>query len=59
MPSLKDLRNRINSVKSTQKITAAMVLKALGLKPNGRLGQMLSALAQRWFAFEAARAARA
>lgn len=34
----------------------AMVLKALGLKPNGRLGQMLSALAQRWFAFEAARA---
>jgi len=36
-----------------------MVLKALGLKPSGRLGQMLSALAQRWFAFEAARAARA
>jgi rubrerythrin len=37
----------------------AMVLKALGMKPNGRLGQMLSALAQRWLAFEAARAARA
>ena len=28
MPSLKDLRNRINSVKSTQKITAAMKMVA-------------------------------
>ena len=28
MPSLKDLRLRINSVKSTQKITAAMKLVA-------------------------------
>src|SRR5690349_25057461 len=28
MPSLKDLRNRINSVKSTQKITSAMKMVA-------------------------------
>ncbi len=35
----------------------AMVLKALGIRPNGRLGLTLAGLARRWFAFEARRAA--
>ncbi|PWT92709.1 MAG: rubrerythrin family protein [Proteobacteria bacterium] len=37
----------------------AMSLKAVGIRPNGRLGQLLSALARRWLAFEAARSAPA
>ena len=37
----------------------AMVLKALGIRPNGRLGLTLAALARRWIAFEAGRLARA
>jgi rubrerythrin len=37
----------------------AMVLKALGIRPNGRLGLALAALARRWLAFEAGRLARA
>ena len=37
----------------------AMVLKALGMRPNGRLGLALAALARRWLAFEAGRLARA
>jgi rubrerythrin len=37
----------------------AMVLKALGIRPNGRLGVALTALARRWLAFEAGRLARA
>ena len=37
----------------------AMVLKALGLKPNGRLGLTLAGLARRWLAFVAGRTARA
>ena len=37
----------------------AMVLKALGIRPNGRLGLTLAALARRWLAFEAGRLARA
>jgi rubrerythrin len=37
----------------------AMVLKALGLTPNGRLGRAFAALARRWLASEAARTARA
>jgi hypothetical protein len=36
-----------------------MVLKALGIRPNGRLGLALAALARRWLAFESARLARA
>jgi hypothetical protein len=35
------------------------VLKALGIRPNGRLALALVALAQRWLAFEAGRLARA
>ncbi len=35
----------------------AMVLKALGIRPNGRLSLTLAGLAQRWLAFEARRAA--
>ena len=58
MPSLKDLRNRINSVKSTQKITAAMKMvaaaklrraqeQALAARPYAeRMERMLSSLAQ-------------
>jgi len=58
MPSLKDLRNRIRSVKSTQKITAAMkVVAASRLKraqeaaeaarPYGeRMERMLTSLAR-------------
>jgi len=57
MPSLKDLRNRINSVKSTQKITAAMKMvaasklrraqgQAEAARPYAeRMERMLSALA--------------
>ncbi len=58
MPSLKDLRNRINSVKSTQKITAAMKMvaaaklrraqeQAMAARPYAeRMERMLSSLAQ-------------
>ncbi|MCI0430808.1 MAG: F0F1 ATP synthase subunit gamma [Rhodospirillales bacterium] len=58
MPSLKDLRNRINSVKSTQKITAAMKMvaaaklrraqeQALAARPYAeRMERMLSSLAE-------------
>ncbi len=58
MPSLKDLRNRINSVKSTQKITAAMKMvaaaklrraqeQAVAARPYAeRMERMLSSLAQ-------------
>jgi F-type H+-transporting ATPase subunit gamma len=58
MPSLKDLRNRINSVKSTQKITAAMKMvaaaklrraqeQATAARPYAeRMERMLSSLAQ-------------
>jgi len=40
MPSLKDLRNRISSVKSTKKITSAMKMvagtaRSMGIKVNG------------------------
>ncbi len=57
MPSLKTLRNRINSVKSTQKITSAMKMvaaaklrraqaQAEAARPYAvRMGEMLSALA--------------
>ena len=37
----------------------AMALKALGIRPNGRIGLALAALARRWMAFEAGRLARA
>jgi rubrerythrin len=37
----------------------AMVLKALGIRPNGRFGLAAVALARRWLALEAARHARA
>src|SRR5258707_464421 len=59
MPSLKDLRNRIRSVKSTQKITAAMKMvaaaklrraqeRAGAARPDARrLGRMLPARAAR------------
>ena len=58
MPSLKDLRNRINSVKSTQKITAAMKMvaaaklrraqeQAMAARPYAeRMERMLGSLAQ-------------
>jgi F-type H+-transporting ATPase subunit gamma len=58
MPSLKDLRNRINSVKSTQKITAAMKMvaaaklrraqeQALAARPYAeRMERMLGSLAR-------------
>ncbi len=58
MPSLKDLRNRINSVKSTQKITAAMKMvaaaklrraqeQAMAARPYAeRMERMLSSLAE-------------
>jgi F-type H+-transporting ATPase subunit gamma len=58
MPSLKDLRNRINSVKSTQKITAAMKMvaaaklrraqeHALAARPYAeRMERMLGSLAR-------------
>ncbi|MGH6894457.1 MAG: F0F1 ATP synthase subunit gamma [Dongiaceae bacterium] len=58
MPSLKDLRSRINSVKSTQKITAAMKMvaaaklrraqeQALAARPYAeRMERMLSSLAE-------------
>jgi len=57
MPSLKTLRNRINSVKSTQKITSAMKMvaaaklrraqaQAEAARPySSRMGEMLAALA--------------
>ena len=57
MPSLKTLRNRINSVKSTQKITSAMKMvaaaklrraqaQAEASRPYAkRMGEMMSALA--------------
>src|ERR1700757_797781 len=57
MPSLKTLRNRINSVKSTQKITSAMKMvaaaklrraqaQAEAARPYAvRMGEMLAALA--------------
>ena len=57
MPSLKDLRNRINSVKSTRKITSAMKMVAAaklrraqdqaeaGRPYADRMGRMISALA--------------
>ena len=57
MPSLKDLRNRINSVKSTQKITSAMKMvaaaklrraqeQAIAARPySERMDRMLSSLA--------------
>ena len=57
MPSLKDLKNRINSVKSTQKITAAMKMVAAsklrraqeqaeaGRPYAERMGRMLASLA--------------
>src|SRR5271170_3245290 len=57
MPSLKTLRNRINSVKSTQKITSAMKMvaaaklrraqaQAEASRPYAkRMGEMLAALA--------------
>ena len=58
MPSLKDLRNRINSVKSTQKITAAMKMvaaaklrraqeQAMSARPYAeRMERMLGSLAE-------------
>jgi F-type H+-transporting ATPase subunit gamma len=58
MPSLKDLRNRINSVKSTQKITAAMKMvaaaklrraqeQAMAARPYAeRMERMLGSLAR-------------
>ncbi|MEK9594406.1 MAG: F0F1 ATP synthase subunit gamma, partial [Rhodospirillaceae bacterium] len=57
MPSLKDLRNRINSVKSTRKITSAMKMVSAaklrraqeqaeaGRPYADRMGRMISALA--------------